>query len=137
MAGDVEGAAEALGRAFAVRGTVTKGDARGRELGFPTANVPVGGRCVPGDGVYAGWLSTDGESYPAAISVGSNPTFDGERDRRVEAYVLDRDDLDLYGHEVAVSFVARIRGMRRFDSVDELVAAIAGDVEETRRRLSL
>jgi riboflavin kinase/FMN adenylyltransferase len=72
---------------------------------------------------------------PAAISVGTNPTFEGERARRVEAYVLDRDDLELYGREVEVTFVHRIRGMRRFDSVDELVTAMTEDVEVTRTTL--
>ena len=98
--GDVAGAAEALGRAFVVRGTVVEGDKRGRELGYPTANVPIPPvDAAPADGVYAGWLTRldTGERYPAAISVGTNPTFDGERERRVESYVLDRDDLELYG----------------------------------------
>jgi len=97
-AGDVEGAAEALGHPFAVRGEVVKGDQRGRELGYPTANVPTSGmRAAPADGVYAGWLRRLDQPeilMPAAISVGTNPTFDGYRERRVEAYVLDRDDLD-------------------------------------------
>ncbi len=99
-AGDVSGAAEALGRPFSVRGVVVEGDRRGRDLGFPTANVPTGpGTAVPADGVYAGRMRRldTGEELPAAISVGTNPTFDGERERRVEAYVLDRDDLELYG----------------------------------------
>jgi riboflavin kinase/FMN adenylyltransferase len=101
---------------------------------------------APADGVYAGWLrrldsstgpgqDTDAAWLPAAISVGTNPTFDGERERRVEAYVLDRDDLELYGVEVEVSFVGRIRGMQRFDSVEELVATMHDDVEQTRRVL--
>lgn len=143
-AGDVEGAAEALGRPYAVTGEVVKGDQRGRELGFPTANVPVGQLAVPADGVYAGWLrvcnptdGTTGVRLPAAISVGTNPTFDGVRDRRVEAYVLDRDDLDLYGRRVEVSFVARIRGMVKFDGVEALVAMINDDVARTRELLGL
>ncbi|NUR08578.1 MAG: bifunctional riboflavin kinase/FAD synthetase [Nocardioidaceae bacterium] len=141
-AGDVEGAAEALGHPFTVRGAVVKGDQRGRELGFPTANVPTSGMlAAPADGVYAGWLrrldEPDGPLLPAAISVGTNPTFEGERERRVESYVLDRDDLELYGVPVEVSFVARIRGMLRFDSVDELVVRMADDVERTRAVLGL
>jgi len=140
--GDVEGAAEALGRPFTVRGEVVKGDQRGRELGYPTANVPTSGMlAAPTDGVYAGWLRRlDGlgdELLPAAISVGTNPTFEGERERRVESYVLDRDDLELYGVEVEVSFVARIRGMLRFDSVAELVATMAQDVARTRAVLGV
>ena len=129
--GDVAGAAEALGRPFVVRGVVVRGDQRGRELGFPTANVPTRVlTAAPADGVYAGWLRRldTGERYPAAISVGTNPTFDGERERRVESYVLDRDDLELYDVEVEVSFVDRIRGMERFDGVDALIETMHEDV---------
>ncbi|WP_183099039.1 bifunctional riboflavin kinase/FAD synthetase [Nocardioides pelophilus] len=142
-AGDVAGAAEALGRPFATRGVVTEGDKRGRELGYPTANVPVvAGSAAPADGVYAGWLRRldgidAGVNHPAAISVGTNPTFDGQRDRRVEAYVLDRTDLDLYGVEVEVEFVDRIRGMVRFDGIDDLLVAIADDVDRTREILGI
>jgi riboflavin kinase/FMN adenylyltransferase len=145
-AGDVEGAAQALGRPVTVRGVVTRGDRRGRELGYPTANVPPGASAVPADGVYAGWLrrlGTDadgmvpaGDGMPAAISVGTNPTFAGERSRRVEAYVLDRDDLELYDEEVEVVFVSRLRGMLRFDSVDELVTAMDDDVARAREVLA-
>ncbi|MDT0201140.1 bifunctional riboflavin kinase/FAD synthetase [Nocardioides sp. AE5] len=137
-AGDVTGAAEALGRPVTVRGAVVKGDQRGRDLGFPTANLPsLDGGGVPADGVYAGWLrrlDTD-ETFPAAISVGTNPTFDGERDRRVESYVLDRTDLDLYGVEVEVTFVERIRGMVRFEGVEKLVETMKDDVVRTREIL--
>jgi len=138
-AGDVEGAAEALGRPFTVRGVVVQGDQRGRELGYPTANVPTTGlAAAPADGVYAGRLHRldTGEVLPAAISVGTNPTFDGERERRVESYVLDRDDLELYGVEVEVEFVARIRGMVRFDGVDALIVQMADDVRRTRDLLA-
>jgi len=137
-AGDVSGAAEALGRPFSVRGVVVRGDRRGRALGFPTANVPTRGMAAaPADGVYAGWLRRldTGERYPAAISVGTNPTFDGERERRVESYVLDRDDLELYDVEVEVSFVERIRGMERFDGVEALVETMHDDVRRTREVL--
>ncbi len=132
--GDVEGAAEALGHPFTVRGVVVEGDRRGRELGFPTANVPTRGVHAPADGVYAGWLRVVGgtDPLPAAISVGSNPTFTGDRERRVESHVLGRDDLELYGVEVEVSFVARIRGMKRFDTVEHLVAAMDEDCERAR-----
>jgi riboflavin kinase/FMN adenylyltransferase len=136
--GDVAGAAEALGRPFSVRGTVVRGDRRGRELGYPTANVPTSTlTAAPADGVYAGWLRRldTGESFPAAISVGTNPTFDGHRERRVESYVLDRDDLDLYDVEVEVSFVERLRGMVAFDSVDKLVAQMTDDVDRARSLL--
>jgi len=137
--GDVAGAAEALGRPFAVRGVVVLGDKRGRDLGFPTANVPIDpAAAAPADGVYAGWLRRldDGTSYPAAISVGTNPTFDGHRERRVEGYVLDRDDLELYGVEVEIAFVERLRGMLRFDSIEALVEAIHDDVARTREILA-
>ncbi len=138
-AGDVTGAAEALGRPYAVRGTVVRGDQRGRELGYPTANVPTSPQsAAPADGVYAGWLRRldTGECFPAAISVGTNPTFDGVRERRVESYVLDRTDLDLYGVEVEVSFVDRLRPMTAFDSVEALVAQMDDDVSRARAILS-
>jgi riboflavin kinase/FMN adenylyltransferase len=139
-AGDVAGAAEALGRPFVVRGVVVRGDQRGRELGYPTANVPTSGMAAaPADGVYAGWLrrlDTE-ETYPAAISVGTNPTFAGERDRRVESYVLDRDDLELYDVEVEVAFVDRIRGMVRFDGVEALVETMADDVARAHEILGV
>ncbi len=138
--GDVAGAAEALGRPYAVRGVVVRGDQRGRELGFPTANVPTDSlTAAPADGVYAGWLRRQdtAETFPAAISVGTNPTFDGERARRVESYVLDRTDLDLYGVEVEVSFVHRLRGMVAFDSVETLVEQMDADVLQTRKLLGV
>ena len=138
-AGDVTGAAEALGRPYAVRGVVVRGDQRGRELGFPTANVPTDQlTAAPADGVYAGWLrriDTD-EVHPVAISVGTNPTFDGVRDRRVESYVLDRTDLDLYDVEVEVSFVERLRGMVAFETVERLVEQMDDDVARAREILA-
>jgi len=139
--GDVAAAAEALGRPFRVEGVVVRGHERGRAMGFPTANVPAReGELVPADGVYAGWLTRldvdEPERWPAAISVGTNPTFDGV-ERAVESYVLDRDDLELYGAAVAVDFVARIRSQQRFDSVQDLVARMHRDVEETRTALAL
>jgi riboflavin kinase/FMN adenylyltransferase len=138
-AGDVEGAAEALGRPYSVRGVVLEGDHRGHELGYPTANVPTAGMvAAPVDGVYAGWLRRldvpAAPSLPAAISVGTNPTFDGV-DRRVESHVLDRDDLELYGVEVEVAFVAHLRTMVRFTSIESLVEQIADDVAKARRVL--
>jgi riboflavin kinase/FMN adenylyltransferase len=138
-AGDVAGAAEALGRPYAVRGHVVRGDQRGRELGYPTANVPTDSMtAAPPDGVYAGWLRRldTGETYPAAISVGTNPTFEGERYRRVEAYVLDRTDLELYGVEVEVSFVERLRGMVAFESIDGLLDQMKDDVDRARELLT-
>lgn len=136
--GDVAGASEALGRPFTVRGVVIEGDKRGRELGYPTANVPIPPvDAGPADGVYAGWLTRldTGDRYPAAISVGSNPTFEGERERRVESYVLDRDDLELYGVEVEVAFTEHLRGQVKFDGVEALLETMAGDVRRAREVL--
>ena len=131
--GDVAGAADALGRWYRLDGLVVHGDHRGRDLGYPTANLAWSGdRTIPADGVYAGWLTDDDQRYPAAISVGTNPQFDGQV-RRVEAYVLDRDDLDLYGRAVDIEFAHRIRGQERFADVDALVVRMGADVEEARR----
>lgn len=140
-AGDVAAAAEALGRPVRVTGVVVRGEQRGRALGFPTANIPVrDGELVPADGVYAGRLTRLDQgpepepAMPAAISVGTNPTF-GDEARTVEPYVLDRDDLELYGRKVTVEFVARIRDQHRFDSAAELVAQMHDDVAAARRVL--
>ncbi len=140
-AGDVESAAEHLGRPFRYRGVVVMGDQRGRHLGFPTANLTVpSSMAVPADGVYAGWvrrLDIGGQPmWPAAISVGTNPTFDGV-EKRVESYVLDRTDLELYGAEIEVTFVSRLRGQIRFDGVEALVAQMTKDVALTREKLGL
>lgn len=137
-AGDVALAAEHLGRWFRFSGVVVVGDQRGRELGFPTANLTVPKEmAVPADGVYAGWLTPrEGSPLPAAISVGSNPTFEGV-DRRVETHVLDRSDLELYGVHIDVDFVARLRGQVRFDGVEQLIAQMERDVAECRRILGL
>lgn len=149
--GNVAHAAEHLGRPFRFVGVVAHGDHRGRELGFPTANLPVpAALACPADGVYAGWLTRlDGcdaygrplpegvpaPRWPAAISVGTNPTF-GEHSRRVESYVLDRDDLELYGAPIAVDFVERIRGQITFDSVTALVERMQDDVARARATLA-
>jgi riboflavin kinase / FMN adenylyltransferase len=137
-AGDVAGAAHYLGRPHRVEGTVVRGAQRGRTLGIPTANLETAPYpAIPADGVYAGWLASldehglETQRWPAAISVGTNPTFDG-RHRVVEAYALDRDDLDLYGVHVAVDFAARLRGMVRFGSVNELIAQMRIDVDAAR-----
>ena len=130
--GDVAHAAQLLGHVPAVRGVVVHGAKRGRELGFPTANLsPESEGLIPADGVYAGWLTDGGERYPAAISVGDNPTFEGVPQRQVEAYVLD-EELDLYGHTVEVAFVRRIRGMVAYSGVEPLIAQITADVELAR-----
>lgn len=130
--GDVRHAAELLGHAPTVSGIVVHGAARGRELGFPTANLtPESEGLIPADGVYAGWLTDAGTRYPAAISVGNNPTFEGVPKKQVEAYVLDRE-LDLYDHVVDVEFVDRIRGMVAFTNIDDLIDRIRDDVERVR-----
>jgi riboflavin kinase/FMN adenylyltransferase len=137
--GDVAAAAEVLGRPHRVTGVVVHGDHRGRELGYPTANLqPNSVGALPADGIYAGWLvRTPGvERLPAAISVGTNPTFDGHT-RRVEAYVLGRDDLDLYGETVAVEFVERLRPTLRFDGIEALVEQMADDVARCREVLGV
>ncbi|MET8329370.1 bifunctional riboflavin kinase/FAD synthetase [Streptomyces sp. NPDC005181] len=127
--GDVAGAAEILGRPHRVEGIVVRGAQRGRDMGFPTANVEtLPHTAIPADGVYAGWLNANGEAMPAAISVGTNPQFDGT-ERTVEAYAIDRVGLDLYGLHVSVDFLAYVRGMQKFDSIDDLLVAIAADVK--------
>ncbi|WP_435600051.1 bifunctional riboflavin kinase/FAD synthetase [Streptomyces sp. C10-9-1] len=131
--GDMTGAAEILGRPHRVEGVVVRGAQRGRELGFPTANVEtLPHTAVPADGVYAGWLTADGERMPAAISVGTNPQFDGT-ERTVEAYAIDRVGLDLYGLHVTVDFLAYVRGQQKFDSIDALLVAMAADVTRCRQ----
>ena len=142
-AGDMVAAARALGRPHRVDGVVVRGDRRGRDMGFPTANVETPPfTAIPADGVYAGYLVTrdprsgaSRERFPAAISVGSNPTFQGSR-RTVEAYVLDFDG-DLYGEHVGVEFVQRLRPMAAFPDVAALLVAMTKDVTETRAVLGL
>jgi riboflavin kinase/FMN adenylyltransferase len=168
-AGEVADATRLLGRPHSVRGEVVHGLKRGRELGFPTANLsPDLEGFVPAEGVYAGWLVDEGRPqdgagptrpeaprgapaprgggvgtephrsvrYPAAISIGTNPTFDDVDVRQVEAYVLDETDLDLYDHVVEIEFVARIRGMVAFEGVDALVAQMTDDIVQVRRALA-
>jgi riboflavin kinase / FMN adenylyltransferase len=134
-AGDVVAAAHALGRPHRLEGVVVRGDQRGRELGFPTANLLCGRyAAIPADGVYAAWLIRGAERLPAAVSVGTNPTFAGT-ERRVEAYVLDFDG-DLYGERLALDFVAHLRPTVRFDTLEALVMAISEDVARTRELLA-
>ncbi|MFC0529633.1 bifunctional riboflavin kinase/FAD synthetase [Phytohabitans kaempferiae] len=134
-AGDVSAAAEALGRPHRVEGAIVRGDQRGRQLGFPTANFLTGTHtAVPADGVYAGWVIRGGERLPAAASVGTNPTFAGE-DRRVEAHILDFDG-DLYGERLGLEFVANLRGQVKYDGVEPLIAQIKEDVAQTRALLN-
>lgn len=130
-AGDVAAAARALGREHRVDGVVVRGDRRGRTIGYPTANLqPTAFAAVPADGVYAGRLVRGDDRRPAAISIGTNPTFEGQ-ERRLEAYVLDAD-LDLYGDAVGLEFVARLRDTLQFDGAKPLVAQMERDVARTR-----
>lgn len=133
-AGDMRRATAALGRPHRIEGLVVRGDMRGRGLGFPTANLrPPMYSAIPADGVYAGWMTVRGQPRAAAISVGTNPTYSGT-ERRVESYLLDFEG-DLYGEQVQVDFIERIRPMIKFSSSAELVAEIERDVSETRRIL--
>lgn len=135
--GDLQEARNVLGRDYDLSGIVVHGDHRGRELGFPTANLQWQGTpVVPGDGVYAGWLVYGNQRYPAAISVGTNPQFAGV-ERRVESYVLDRSDLDLYGHEITVIFIEQLRGQMTFDGLEGLIDQMNTDVANTRAVLGL
>jgi riboflavin kinase/FMN adenylyltransferase len=135
--GDLERATAMLGRPHEVRGVVAHGDERGRELGFPTANVSVPGEILlPADGIYAGWTTrADGSRWPTAISLGRRPTFYAEAHASLlEAHLLDLDD-DLYDEALKVQFVAFLRPELRFDSVEELVAQIGRDCDDARARL--
>ena len=138
QAGDVGAAAALLGHPHEVRGTVVSGDRRGRELGYPTANVEVPAEILlPADGIYAGWyLRPDGDRHATAISLGRRPTFHADADAPVlEAYLLDFAG-DLYGERAAVRFAERLRGEERFDSAESLVAQIDADVAATRAALA-
>lgn len=138
VAGDVAEAALHLGRPVSFEGVVVVGDQRGRELGFPTANLTVSDDvAVPADGVYAGWFSVEGgEPMGAAISVGSNPTFDGTQ-RRVESYVIDEEGLELYGSHVKVDFVTQLRGQIKFTGIDDLITQMERDVQQCREVLGI
>lgn len=139
--GDVEGAKSVLGRAPRYTGVVEHGAKRGRKLGFPTANLHWDERIlVPADGVYAGWMIREvagGQAFlPAAISIGSNPQFSGVK-RTIEAHVLGRSDLDLYGERVTLVFEKRLRGMAKFGSVDELLEQMDEDLLRTAEALGV
>jgi riboflavin kinase / FMN adenylyltransferase len=137
VAGDLASANRMLGRPHEVRGVVTEGDRRGRELGYPTANLAVPRDiCLPADGIYAGWyVRPDGAGHPCAINLGRRPTFyDHAEASLLEAHLLDFEG-DLYGEQAKVRFVARLRDEVRFDSVDALLRQMALDVDETRKVL--
>lgn len=131
-AGKIAEASEALGSPHTIRSTVVHGAHRGRELGYPTANLaPEVEGFIPADGVYAAWFTVDGVRHPAAVSIGNNPTFAGVPDKQVEAHVLDAT-LDLYGKVVDVSFVEYIRPMHAFDGVETLVVQLRRDEQQIR-----
>jgi len=135
--GDVVEAAALLGRPYELRGVVMHGDARGRDLGFPTANVAVpDGQCLPADGIYAALYETpDGVAHPAAVSLGRRPQFYADAQASLlEAYLLDFDG-DLYDQPARVVFIKRLRGEARFDSIDDLIAQMHADVADTRAAL--
>lgn len=136
-AGRVVEAGRVLGRCPVVRSVVIEGERRGRELGYPTANLDPARLegFLPADGVYAAWATVDGIRYPAAVSIGNNPTFDGVPQHQAEAHLLDVD-LDLYGRTIELEFVDFVRGMEKFDSLDALVEKIRDDADEARRILS-
>ena len=128
-AGDMRDARRCLGAPFMVEGNVVKGDQRGRELGFPTANiVPDDNYVIPGHGVYAAFA----DGVPAAVNVGVRPTFETGRGILIETYLIDRDE-DLYGRTLRVAFVERLRGEKRYEDVDALVAQMKVDVADARR----
>jgi len=128
-AGDMEGARHCLGAPFMVEGVVVKGDQRGRELGFPTANfVPDDRLAIPGHGVYAAFA----DGVPAAVNVGVRPTFESGRGVLIETYLIDREE-DLYGRTLRVAFVERLRGEKRFPDADDLIAQMQRDVEDAKR----
>jgi riboflavin kinase/FMN adenylyltransferase len=128
-AGDMEGARHCLGAPFMVEGEVVSGDQRGRELGFPTANVVPDDRlAIPGHGVYAAFAN----GLPAAVNVGVRPTFETGRGVLIEAYLIDYEG-DLYGADLRVAFVARLRGEKRFPGIEELITQMRLDVEDAKR----
>lgn len=135
-AGRVREAADLLGRYPSVRSTVVHGDAIGREIGFPTANLdPAMVGFLPADGVYAAWVTVDGKRYGSAVSIGNNPTFEGIPDRRTEAHLIDAK-VDAYDKPILVEFVEYIRPMIAFDGIESLTAALAADVVRIREVLA-
>ena len=136
--GDVEGAREMLTRPHRLDGIVVHGEKRGREIGYPTANLGnIDGQTIPLDGVYAGWLTVGIDRWPAAISIGTNPTFEGIRGRQVEAYALDQVGLDLYTKSATIEFGWRLRDTLKFDGLEPLLQQMAKDCVEARRLTEL
>jgi riboflavin kinase/FMN adenylyltransferase len=134
MEGKVEQARELLSRPHRLDGIVVHGEKRGREIGYPTANIgKIEGQTIPADGIYAGWLTVGINYWPAAISIGTNPTFEGDRGRQVEAYALDQQGLDLYDKAASVEFGWYLRPTLKFNGLDELLVQMKKDCEEARR----
>jgi riboflavin kinase/FMN adenylyltransferase len=132
-AGEVEKAREFLSRPHRLDGVVVHGEKRGREIGYPTANLGnIDDQTIPTDGVYAGWLTVGINYWPAAISIGTNPTFEGVRGRQVEAYALDQEGLDLYDKNASIEFGWRLRDTLKFDSLDALLVQMKKDCDKAR-----
>jgi riboflavin kinase/FMN adenylyltransferase len=131
--GNVEKARELLSRPHRLDGVVVHGEKRGREIGYPTANLGnIDDQTIPADGVYAGWLTVGINYWPAAISIGTNPTFEGVRGRQVEAYALDQEGLDLYDENASIEFGWRLRDTLKFDSLDALLVQMKNDCDKAR-----
>ena len=133
IGGNIEIARELLTRPHQLVGPVIHGEKRGRKIGYPTANIQVSENAtVPSDGVYAGWLSVGSHRWPAAISIGTNPTFEGVRSRQIEAYALDQENLDLYDQIAKVEFGWRLRDTIKFAGLDPLLAQMKIDCDKAR-----
>ncbi|CAN2208927.1 RibF FAD synthase [Candidatus Nanopelagicaceae bacterium] len=131
--GQVEEARKLLSRPHRLDGVVVHGEKRGREIGYPTANLGnIDGQTIPSDGVYAGWLTVGINFWPAAISIGTNPTFEGVRGRQVEAYALDQEGLDLYDKNASVEFGWRLRDTLKFDGLEPLLVQMKLDCDQAR-----
>jgi riboflavin kinase/FMN adenylyltransferase len=131
--GKVEEARSLLSRPHRLDGVVVHGEKRGREIGYPTANLgKIEGQTIPADGVYAGWLTVGINFWPAAISIGTNPTFEGARGRQVEAYALDQEGLDLYDKNASIEFGWYLRPTLKFDSLEELLVQMKKDCDKAR-----
>ena len=131
--GDVENARAMLTRPHRLDGIVVHGEKRGREIGYPTANLgDLENQTIPADGIYAGWLAVGVDRWPAAISIGTNPTFEGVRGRQVEAYALDQTDLDLYTKRATIEFGWRLRDTLKFDGLEPLLEQMAKDCDRAR-----
>lgn len=134
LEGKVEEARTLLSRPHRLDGVVVHGEKRGREIGYPTANIgKIDGQTIPADGIYAGWLTVGINFWPAAISIGTNPTFEGDRGRQVEAYALDQQGLDLYDKAASVEFGWYLRPTLKFNGLDELLVQMKKDCDEARR----